>query len=372
MNMTGIIFSEMCNDNLNAFTLDRNMAAIPFGGRYRLVDFPLSNMVNSGITNVAVVAKQHYHSLMDHLSKSQEWDLNRKNGGLLILPPFVNGSFSQTHRGKLDDLRNALIYLEDADTPYVLLADAHVIYNLDYLLVLQSHIDSGCDITLAATCQTEATQEPYGIVMEAGDDLRATSFAVDTQAAPGAYTGMGVCIMSREKLIQVVRDYTARGSYDLYRDFVQAQFNQGNLSINVYHFQDVVLHIRNAEEYIANNLSLTQPEIASALFRTDAPIYTRVHDEVPAYYGMDCDVSGCIIADGCIIEGSAQHCVISRGVRIGKGAVVKDCIIMQGSVVGEGAVLEHVVVDKWATISAGTELKGAPNSPVIIRKGATV
>lgn len=87
MNMTGIIFSEMCNDNLNAFTLDRNMAAIPFGGRYRLVDFPLSNMVNSGITNVAVVAKQHYHSLMDHLSKSQEWDLNRKNGGLLILPP---------------------------------------------------------------------------------------------------------------------------------------------------------------------------------------------------------------------------------------------------------------------------------------------
>ena len=240
MKMTGIIFSEMYNDELNAFTHDRNMAAIPFGGRYRLIDFTLSNMVNSGITNVGVLAKQHYHSLMDHLANAQEWDLNRKNGGLLLLPPFATESFSQMHRGKLDELRNALDYLQDAATPYVLLASAHVLCNMDYRPALQSHVDSGCDITVVATKEDGTNPEPCAFVMLSDGAGRATACALNYPASAGSFSSMGTYIISRELLIQVIKEYTAQGAYDLERDFIQRKFNQGRLSINIYECQDVV------------------------------------------------------------------------------------------------------------------------------------
>ena len=231
MKMTGIIFSEMYSDALNSFTYDRNMAAIPFGGRYRLVDFALSNMVNSGILNVGVLVKQHYHSLMDHLSNSQEWDLNRKNGGLQLLPPFATeDAHTSGSRGKLDELRNALDYLETiSTTPYVLLADAYVLCNIDYRAALEDHIASGCDITMLATRETEASQLNFASVMRADAGHRVTSYALDCPAKPGDYASMGHMIISRELLINVIRDYTSRGIYDFLRDFIQHEFNRGRL-----------------------------------------------------------------------------------------------------------------------------------------------
>jgi len=372
MKMTGIIFSEIYNGDLDAFTSDRNMGAIPFGGRYRLVDFVLSNMVNSGITNVGVLAKQHYHSLMDHLANTQEWDLNRKNGGLLIIPPFATESYNQNLHGKLDELRNALDYLQDSTSPYILLADAHVVCNMDYRPVLESHIASSCDLTVVATREDGTKPEPFFTVLQADENKNVTGVLRDCPARAGDYADMNVYIIGREKLIDVVRECTARGFYHLERDFIQAHFNRGALSINLYEFNDAVLRIRSEEEYFSNCLSLTDEAVGNSLFRPDRPIYTRVNDEVPTYYGTNCHVSGCIIADGCVVDGCAQHSVLSRGVRIGKGAVIKNCIIMQGSVIGEGATLENVIVDKWATVSADRDLKGLPSAPVIIRKGATV
>lgn len=372
MKMTGIIFSEIYNDGLNAFTADRNMGAIPFGGRYRLVDFVLSNMVNSGITNVGVLAMQHYHSLMGHLANSQEWDLNRKNGGLLILPPFATESHDHNLNGKLDELRNALDYLQDSTTPYVLLADAHVICNMDYRPVLESHIASGRDLTIVATKEDGTVTEPYFSVLQTDDHHNVTAFLRDCPARAGEYANMNLYVMGREKLIQLIRECTAKGLYHLERDFIQARFNRGELSINLYEFDDVVLRIRSVEEYFRNNLALIDEDVSNALFRSDRPIYTRVNDEVPTFYGLNCQVSGCIIADGCIVDGSAEHSVISRGARIGKNASIKNCIILQGGVVGEGAELENVVVDKWATVTSGSKLKGLLSAPVIIRKGATV
>ena len=371
MNMTGIIFSELYNGGLDVFTSDRNMGAIPFGGRYRLVDFVLSNMVNSGITNIGVLAMQHYHSLMDHLANTQEWDLNRKKGGLLIIPPFATESHNHNLHGKLAELRNALDYLQDSTSPYVLLADAQVVCNMDFRPVLESHIASGRDITIVATREAGSTENWFS-VLQTDENRNVKAFLRNYPARDGDYANMNIYVISREKLIDVVRECTARGLYHLERDFIQAYFNNGELSINLYEFDGTVLRIRDVEAYFHNCLSLTEEAIGSALFRPDRPVYTRVNDEVPTYYGTNCQVSGCIIADGCIVDGSAEHCVLSRGVRVGKGAVIKNCIIMQGSVVGEGAVLENVIVDKWATISADSTLKGLPSAPVIIRKGATV
>ena len=374
MKMTGIIFSEMYSDALNSFTQDRNMAAIPFGGRYRLVDFTLSNMVNSGILNVGVLVKQHYHSLMDHLSNSQEWDLNRKNGGLQLLPPFAtqDGNTSGS-RGKLDELRNALDYLETiASTPYVLLADAYVLCNIDYRAALEDHVASGCDITMLATKEMEDSQINFASVMKADSSHRVTAYALDCPAKPGDYASMGHMIISRELLINVIRDYTSRGIYDFLRDFIQHEFNRGRLSINLYEVGATVLRVRNVEEYFQSSLAILNDDVADSLFRGDRPIHTRATDEVPAYYGLECQVDRCVIADGCFVDGSVENSVLSRGVKIGKGAKVKNCVIMQGSVVGEGASLENVIVDKWVTVSGGAQLKGLDANPVVIRKGVTV
>ncbi len=374
MKMTGIIFSDLYSDALNSFTQDRNMAAIPFGGRYRLVDFALSNMVNSGILNVGVLVKQHYHSLMDHLSNSQEWDLNRKNGGLQLLPPFATkDSDSSGSRGKLDELRNALDYLETiSTTPYVLLADAYVVCNIDYRTALEDHIASGCDITMLATKETQASPIHCASVMNADSARRVTSYALDCPAKPGEYASMGNMIISREFLINVIRDYTSRGIYDFLRDFVQHEFNRGRLSINLYEVDTTVLRIRDVNEYFQSSLAILDDDVSAALFRGDRPIHTRVTDEVPAYYGLECQVERAVIADGCFVDGSVENSVLSRGVKIGKGARIKNCVIMQDSVVGEGASLENVIVDKWVTISDGAQLKGLDSNPVVIRKGVTV
>jgi len=375
MKMTGIIFSEMYSGSLNVFTQDRNMAAIPFGGRYRLVDFALSNMVNSGILNVGVLAKQHYHSLMDHLSNSQEWDLNRKIGGLQLLPPFATeDAHTGGSRGKLDELRNALDFLENIadNTPYVLLADAYVLCNIDYRAALEDHIASGCDITMLATKETEASPISFASVMQADANHKVTTYALDYPAKPGDYASMGHMIISRELLINVIRDYTSRGIYDFLRDFIQHEFNRGRLSINLYEVDTTVLRIRDVKEYFQSSLAILDDDVSTALFRGDRPIHTRVTDEVPAYYGLDCQVERCVIADGCLIDGCVENCVLSRGVKICKGAKVKNCVIMQGSVVGEGACLENVIVDKWVTISSGAQLRGLDSNPVVIRKGVTV
>ena len=375
MNMTGIIFSEKHSNELSTLTYDRNMAAIPFGGRYRMVDFVLSNMVNSGITNVGVLAAQHYHSLMDHLNNAQQYDLNRKNGGLQLLPPFATQTLGgANYRGKLDDLRNALDYLETsaASAPYVLMADADVICNIDYRPALEDHVASGCDITIFGTRKSGDSQDAYDAVMRADNSRQVTSYALDCAARDGDYVSMGHLIISRELLVSVIREYTSRGIYDFRRDFIQHEFNRGRLSINLYKVHDVVLRNRDVTEYFHNSLSIIDSTIGTPLFRSDRPIFTRVTDEVPCYYGMECEVSGAVIADGCMIEGKVENCVFSRGVRIGKGATVKNCVIMQGSVVGEGASLENVVVDKWVNISAGARLKGLDSNPVVIRKGVTV
>ena len=370
--MTGIIFAELYgSDELNALTYDRSMAAIPYGGRYRLVDFTLSNMVNSHIDNIGVLVKQYYRSLMDHLSSGQEWDLNRKKGGLHIIPPYANESVHHSTVGKLDELRGALDLLQESTEPYVVMADANVVCSMDFRPVLEAHIASGADLTAVSFLSDGSAAEPYPNVFHSKDG-QVTDLALNYVPKAGDHVGIGTYIMAREKLIDIVTTYTAYGAYHFERDFMQRQFNQGELSINIYDISGPVFFNRSLTEYMKNNLALTEQSVGDAIFRPGHPIYTRVNDEVPTYYGCDCSADSCIIADGCVIEGSAEHSVLSRGVRLAKGAQVKNCVIMQGSVIGENAVLENVIVDKWAVISAGTQLKGLPTAPVIIRKGANV
>lgn len=371
-NMMGIIFAELYgSEELNALTYDRNMAAVPFGGRYRLIDFALSNMVNSGIDNIGVLVKQHYRSLMDHLASGQEWDLNRKNGGLHILPPYANESITHSTVGKLDELRGALDLLEDSIEPYVLLVEASVLYSMDYVPLLEAHVSSGADITAVTFAPDGICAEPYHYVFHTEEE-KVASFALNTVPKTGDQIGIGAYIISREKLIEIVTEYTSYGAYHFERDFMQRQFNAGRLSIHLHRIEGPILFNRSVKEYLESSLALTDENVGNAIFRSGRPVYTRVNDEVPTYYGNRCQVSSCIIADGCVIDGCTENSVLSRGVRIGSGAKIKNCVIMDGTVVEDNVVLENVIIDKRVVISAGTQLKGLPTAPVTIRKGVVV
>ena len=371
-NMMGIIFAELYgSEELNALTYDRNMAAIPFGGRYRLIDFTLSNMVNSDIDNIGVLVKQHYRSLMDHLASGQEWDLNRKNGGLHILPPYANESVAHSTVGKLDELRGALDLLQDSTESYVLLAEASVLCSMDYRPLLDAHIAGGADITAVTYAASGTSADPVHYVFHTENET-VKAFALDAVPKAGEDVGIGLYVISREKLIEIVKEYTSYGAYHFERDFMQHQFNAGKLSIDLYQIDGPVLFNRSVNEYLKNSLALTDETVGNAIFQSGNPIYTRVNDEVPTYYGSNCQIASCIIADGCVINGCAEHSVLSRGVQIGSGAKVKNCVIMDGTIVGENAVLENIIIDKRAVISDGTQLIGVPSAPVIIRKGAVV
>jgi len=371
MQMLGIIFSNIYDGEMGDLTKKRTVASLPFGGRYRQIDFVLSNMVNSNITKVGVITKYNYQSLMDHFGDGSEWDLNRKNGGLFILPPFAHGN-TGIYKGKLEALNSALSFLKHSKCEYVLMCDSTVICNIDFDEVLESHLKSGADITVVANKDYENTKDALNELVLKVVRNKAVDIAVNAIVGEDDYTGMGMYIMGRENLIEVIETSVSHGLCHFEKDFLQRKFIHGDFNVNVYKFKDVVLRNKSIATYFSNSLSLINDKMQKGIFKPQSPIYTKVRDEAPTYYDKGCEVDDCIIADGCVIKGKAVNSVIFRDVTIEEGAVVQNSIIMQGTKIKKNAHLINVIADKDVTVSEETVLAGAKASPLIIGKGQKV
>ncbi|HCG35490.1 MAG TPA: glucose-1-phosphate adenylyltransferase subunit GlgD [Clostridiales bacterium] len=371
MKTLGIVFSNIYDDALGELTAMRTVASLPFAGRYRQVDFILSNMVNSGIIDIGIITKYNYKSLMDHLRTSQEWDLNRKNGGLLIIPPFSSGS-TGVYKGKLEALLVAKSYIQEkTDCDYVIISDSTVLCNIDFRAIVEEHVESGCNLTLIAD-QGDSVDEKHSLVLCQDEKGTVTELLINHPRQENALAGMGMFVLSRDKLNEIIQDANARGYYHFERDFVQKQFHEGILSLHVHRFDGVVLRNNTIHAYYQNTMRLLEEEVRKGLFLTNAPIYTKVRDEVPTYYGLESKVENCLLADGCVVDGNVINSVIFRNVQIQENTFVLDSIVMQGTVIGEGAHLECVILDKNVRVSPGAVLIGTPLHPVIIKKGETV
>lgn len=370
MDMVGIIFSNIYDNTLGELTKNRTVASVPFGGRYRQIDFVLSNMVNSNVTTIGVITKYNYQSLMDHLISRSEWDLNRKNGGLFILPPFMSGQ-TEVYRGKIEALYGALSFLKRCEADYVVMSDSTSICNIDYEEALESHIKSGCDITVIANKEKESTGEEKRLFLTL-EDGKVTDLAIDCATEGDALVGMGMFIIERNLLINIVKDSVAHGKYHFEKDFLQQEFNKNNISINVYEFKNIVLRNESVVAYYKNNFRLMDESVRKNIFSPETPIYTKVRDEVPAFYGENAQVDDCIIADGCNIKGHVENCVLFRNVTIEEDCYVRNSIIMQGSKIEKGCNIDCVIMDKDVTIGRGRTLIGAQTSPLIIKKAETV
>ncbi len=372
MEMVGIIFSNIYDNALSELTYNRTVASLPFGGRYRQIDFVLSNMVNSGISQIGIITKYNYQSLMDHLGSCAEWDVNSKNGGIYLLPPFVTGQ-AGIYRGKLEALHVALNFLSKRQEEYVLLSDSTTICNIDYEPVLEEHIRSGCDITVVGhSFREEDRGISHDLILKTDEKGTVTDMAVNLEGNGDEMVGMGMFLMKREQLIEVIKTSVARDLHHFEREFMLRCFKMGQLSIHVSEFDGEVLRNDSVPVFYQNNLRLAEEKVRKDIFRNDRPIYTKVRDEIPSFYGEESQVNDCIIADGCRIEGRVENSVLFRDVKVRKGAVVKNCVVMQGTEIGRNCQIDSVITDKDVTLCDGVELKGASNSPIVIKKGETV
>ena len=363
---TGIIFSNLHDGSMGELTKKRASASLPIGGRYRLIDFMLSNMVNSGIVSVGVLTKYNYRSLLDHLGSGSEWDLNRINGGLFILPPFTSGEQAEP-RGKFEAMYNAIPFLNRVKSDYVVLCDACVLCKIDFEKVIEAHISSGADITAVANRESKKFKMYSSDVSFEFSEENLSEISIGHRTADDGLVSMGIYVLSRTKLIEEVESYVSKGRFGFERDFMQAEFVAGNLKVNVYEFDGIVLRNRDTESYFKNNLKLMEDKTRKEFFTSRQPVYTKVRYEVPTIYGDNCTVNDCFVADGCKICGDAENSVIFRDVVLEQGARVKNCVIMQGVKISSGADIENAVIEKNTIIGKDEKYKGALSSPVIVK-----
>lgn len=369
-NVLGLVFANMHDTTLGDMTKNRTMGSVMFGGRYRLIDFPLSNMVNSGISEVGVITKSNYQSLLDHLGSAREWDLARKKGGLYILPPFGNVE-STLYRGRIEALYGAMSFIKHSRAKYVILSDCDVVTNIDYKPIVAAHIESGADITAVAHTGVYSSDDiKTSTVFNVDADKNVTSVLINPDISGTCTTSLNVFVMSMDFLIETVNDAMARGNVSFERNILQEKCRE--LKIKIYEYDNYFSKLNSPESYFKSNMALLEPENARKLFVPKRSIYTKVSDNAPVKYDLDSKVSNSIIADGCIIEGEVENSVLFRGVKVGKGAKVKNCILMQGTVVGDNAELSYLITDKNVSICENHILTSSPQYPMYVGKGASV
>ncbi len=369
MKAMGIIFSNIYDSTLGELTNHRTVASLPFGGRYRQIDFVLSNMSNSSIYKVGLITKYNYRSLMDHLGSAADWDLRRKNEELVILPPFASGH-TGVYKGKLEALYSAVSFIDNPAYDYVVVSDSTVLCNIDFRPAIDNHIRSGADVTVISNREPENTQK-HPLIVYADKKNKAQSILLDSSSNEIAFVGMGMFIIKRQLLVDALNESHSKGYVHFEKDYLQRYFNSGKLKVSVYEFKGIVLRNENIKSYYANNMALLSEKTRNGLFGK-YPIYTKIRDEMPSYYCETSVVENSLLADGCKLYGKVKDSILFRDVTVNEGAELNGCIVMQGTRIGKDAKLECVILDKNVKISDGAELKGTPEHPVIIKKGETV
>ena len=370
MKTMGIIFAN--DGNISTLTEQRTMASLPFGGRYRQVDFALSNLAAAGVRHVGIITRHNYQSLINHIGSGEDWGLDLEEGGLEFWTPYAM-STTDNYRGKLESLHSAMNSLTYGDEDeYVVMIDSAILSNIDLESVINSHIESGKDITVVTKTGIANGVKQLDLALKVNDDGTIADIAVD-YAAPADYdASMDMFVLSKKWLIHQVQEHIARNLYHMDRDLVLGLWQKGQVSINVYRFKGEVMYNESVQEYFHNSLALRDKKIRHDLFHYNHPVYTKVRDRVPSYYGENCSVDNCIVADGCMLEGNAKDCILFRQVTVCEGAKVDSCIVMNDTVIGEGAQVKYAILDKDVTVSPGAQIIGTATTPIIVKRGETL
>lgn len=377
MSVAGIIFSNIHDANLPELTRNRTLASVPYGCRYRLIDFALSNMVNSGISNISVITHYNYQSLMDHIGAGKDWDLARRSGGIKILPPFITSfanNVNNLYNSRLEALKSVNYSVSKITDDYVVLSDCDVICNVDLNDMIKNHIENKADITMAVKkVYLDKLAAKRNVLVDSDENGR----IIDVKVYPTSFEGysdveLNIMVMSREYLQEVVLDSIAHNYTSLNKDVILRNITRK--IFRVYRYDGYFASISSPEDYYRSNMDLLKDKnIRKQLFgEKNRPVLTKVRNSAPTYYSPDSKVKNSMIADGCQIFGEVENCILFRGVKIGKGTVVKNSILFQDTFTGENVRLNCVIADKNVVIRDNKVLSGDETLPFYLSKGKMI
>jgi glucose-1-phosphate adenylyltransferase len=327
-------------------------------------------MVNSGVSEVGVITKSNYGSLMDHLGSGREWDLARKRGGLHLLPPFSHEG-GGIYRGRLEALNNVWNYVGNTKADYIILANCDVITTIDFRKVIDYHIEKESDITVVyAKGRVNPEQGLTGDVIQLTESGKIADVLINPELTGECNKSLDMFVISKDFLKQLVKEASAKSQYSFVRDVLQAR--KADFNFYGYEHKGYYSKIDSIQSYYKANLDLLNFENRTKLFQSNFPIYTKVRDNAPVKYGLEADVKNSSIADGCVIEGKVENSIIFRGVTVKAGAVVKNCVLQQETVVGEKCSIDSVITDKNVEIGAEKVLTGSEEYPLYISKNAKI
>ena len=364
-NAIGIIFPNSYDNLVPELVKKRTMASVPFASRYRMIDFTLSGMVNAGIDNVTVMTRENYYSLMDHLGSGREWDLARKLGGLTIIPPYARSQNKQ-YNGRVEALYSIVGMLQREKEQYVIISDCNTANSVDYADFIEKHKQSGADVSVVyqkSPIPESAKGENYTFSLD--ETGRVTEILTNDYRNGIQNLSMNIYIMERETLITLVKDAMVRNLVYFEKDILAR--NLKLLHVQSYEYTGYCARISDLKSYFDENMRLLNPDNLIQLIDEKRPVYTKIRDDAPTCYLTGCTTNNIMAADGCVIEGEVENCVLFRGVKIAAGAKVKNCVLMQDTVIEANAELDHVITDKNVTITEGKKLV-SDNFPIYVGK----
>ena len=378
MKAAGLIFSNIHDASIPELTKPRTMASIPFGGRYRLIDFALSNMVNSDITTVGLITHNNYQSLLDHIGTGKDWDLARRSGGIRILPPFITSGTrggEKLYTTRLEALVGVKNFVENCGADHIIISDCNMICNIDFNDALDNHIANHADITiitkLVNTNELKFPLDKYIKVVNYNGNGEIVDYASYDRQNGELHINTNMMIVKRSYLLDLINESEARGYDSFSRDVIRR--NLGKHRFFAYEYDGYFNYIDSMQKYFFCNMKMLDSSKRKLVFHVkNRPVYTKVRNSAPTRYTSDAKVTNSIVADGCVIEGVVENSILFRGVKVGKGTVIKNSILLQNTYTGDDVYLNCVVTDKDVTIKDGKMLSGHETLPFYIGKGTTV
>lgn len=377
-NAIGIIFGNNSSNILQGLAQDRPIAAVPFGGRYRLLDFALSSMVNSGIRTVGLITPQHYRPMLDHLGAGKDWFLDRKSGGLFILPGAfcgLNGCISQF---SIKDLLLNIELLEKEDAQNVVISSCDQVFNINYQTALEYHEQNTVDVTLIYKQTDIPSEQENRVNLILGKDQTVHKILDESKYFETMHpesevqqlnTFVDILIIRREILLDIIHVYKSHEAMELL-DAISENLNL--LRVRAYLLKSYIGRIASIQDYFQRNMELLKPDIRDNLFITKRPIHSKNRDNPPTKFGANAQVKNSLISCGCTLEGEVQNSILSRGVVVEPGCQIRNSIIMSRCRIGKNSILENVILDKFVDVNAGNVLKGNERNPLVVYKKSVV
>lgn len=364
-NILGLILSNMHDERIPELTSRRTMGSVPFGGKYRLIDFPLSNMSNSGINNVGIVAKINFLSLMDHVRSGNAWDLSRRRSGLTVLPPFGENSFATP----VEAIYNVYGYLQNSPEEYILLTNSDCVTNIDYQKMYSQHVKTNADVTLVYKKMLVPEKDNRPLMLDIDSDNFVKEICIKPDFTGIGNYSIGMLLTKKELLLKIVKDAISTNLLDFKRMLQADALKHKYFGFEAPEYCQV---ISSMNEYFRVNMNLMDQSVREQLFNKDRPIYTKVRDDIPCRYGLGSMVKNSLVAQGCVIDGEVTNSILSKGVYVGKGAKISNCIIMQDTKISANTNLKYVIIDKDVVIKEDRSLMGFESYPIFIAKQSIV